>query len=58
MKSAGRVGFEMAYEIAGMTINERLEGQLVDTVIATNEAVVRLDDGNELCVDWKKVWFV
>lgn len=48
----------MAYEIAGMTINERLEGQLVDTVIATNEAVVRLDDGNELCVDWKKVWFV
>lgn len=58
MKSAGRVGFEMPYTINGLEILERLEGQLVDTVIATNEAVVRLDDGNELCVDWKKVWFV
>lgn len=55
---AGRVAAEIPYTIAGMTIRERIEGQLVDTVIATNEAVVRLDDGLEITVDWAEVFFV
>lgn len=51
-----RVVFETRYTVAGRTYLERLEGMVVDTVVATGEAVVRLDDGLELTVNREEMW--